>query len=120
MKTDKETIRNIAIGVGKVFVYGSLTLLTMKLNKETRNIYYDEYIDRDDCVEYDYDYNDAIDELIDSDMNSYHKDCVLSMMKRNMSKEYYKAVASIANGDDSDYHKVSMIRKLYDNEARAE
>ena len=125
MNVNKETIKKIAIGVGKVFVYGSVTLLTIKLNKEARNIYYDECVNCEDYVgydcdyDYDYDYNDAIDSIIDSDMSSFYKDSALTMVKRNMSKEYYKAIASIASGDDSDYYKVNMIRKLYNSEAQA-
>lgn len=106
MRVDKETVKKVAIGVGKVFAYGSLTLLSMKLNKEVKHIYYDEVIDCEG-------YNDAIDSIIDSDMSSCYKDSAITMVERNMPKEYYKAVASIVNGDDSDCYKVSMIRKLY-------
>ena len=113
MKIDKETIKKVAIGVGKVFAYGSLTLLSMKLNKEAKHIYYGEFVDCED-------YNDAVDSIIESDMSDYYKHSALSMVKRNMDEKYYKAVASIANGDASDYYKVSMIQNLYTNEAQAE
>lgn len=113
MKVSKETIKKIAIGAGKVFVYGSLALLSMKLKNETEHIY---YVEHTDCG----DYNDAVDSIIDSDMNSYYKNIALRMVKRNMDKEYYKAVASIARGDDDDYYKISMIKNLYTNEAQAE
>lgn len=117
MKIDRETIKKIAIGAGKILVYGSLTLLGMKLNNEAKHVYYDEYVDCDDCN--DYGYNDAIDAIINSDMSSCYKDSAIRRVKPHMTKEYYKAVASIAKGNDSDCYKVSMIRKLYDGEAQA-
>lgn len=112
MRVDKETIKKVAIGVGKVFAYGSLTLLSMKLNKEAKNIYYGEFVDCED-------YNDAVDSIVESDMSDCYKRDALAMVKRNMDKRYYKAIASIANGDASDCYKVEMIQNLYKNEARA-
>lgn len=114
MRVNKETIKKVAIGAGKAFVYGSLALLSMKLNKEAKNIYYDDFVDCED-----YNYSDAVDSIIESDMSDYYKHSALAMVKRNMDEQYYKAVASIANGDASDYYKVSMIENLYTNEAQA-
>lgn len=112
MKIYKEALKKFAIGAGKVFVYGSLALLSMKIKNESQHIYYVEHTDCED-------YNDAVDSIIESDMSDYYKHSALSMVKRNMDEKYYKAVASIANGDASDYYKVSMIQNLYSNEAQA-
>lgn len=112
MKVDKETIKKIAIGIGKVFAYGSLTLLSMKLSKEARNIYHDDFIDCEG-------YNDAVESIIESDMSDCYKRDALALVKRNMDANYYKAVATIANGDASDCYRVEMIQHLYENEARA-
>lgn len=75
MKIDKEAIKKITIVTGKIFAYGSLILLSTRLRKEVRNIYYDDIIDFED-----YDkhidcegYNDAIESIINSDMSSYYK-----------------------------------------------
>lgn len=114
MKIDKEAIKKITIGAGKIFVYGSLALLSMKVRKEVRNIYHDDIIDFEDYNE-NIDckgYNDAIESIINSDMSSYYKDVALKMIKKNMDEQYYKAVSTIANGDDSDYYKVTMINSL--------
>ena len=113
MNVTKETIKKIAIGVGKVLAYGSLTLLSMKLSKEAKDIYYGEFIDCEG-------FNDAVDAIVESDMSDWYKSNALAMVKRNMDTNYYKAVASIANGDASDWYKVQMIQNLYENEAQAE
>lgn len=112
MKIDKESLKKFAIGAGKIFIFGSLTLLTMKFKTENQHIY---YVERTDCE----DYNDAVDAIIESDMLDRYKNDALGMVKRNMDKEYYRAVASIARGDALDSYKVSMIKNLYNNEARA-
>ena len=112
MTIDKDTIKKIAIGVGKVFAYGSLTLLSMKLSKEAKDIYYGEFVDCEG-------YSDAVDAIIESDMLDCYKRDALTMVKRNMDANYYKAVAAVANGDALDCYKVEMIQNLYENEARA-
>lgn len=114
MKVSKETIKKVAIGVGKVFVYGSLTMLSMKLSKEAKNIYHDDLVDCED-----YGYNDAVDSIVNSDMCDCYKSDALAMVKRNMDERYYKAVTSIADGDSCDCYKVEMIENLYKNEAQA-
>lgn len=121
MKIDKEVIKKITIGAGKIFAYGSLILLSTRLRKEVRNIYYDDIIDfedydkRIDCE----DYNDAIECIINSDMSSYYKNVALKMVKKDMDKKYYKAVSAIVSGDDTDYYKVTMINGLYNDKDQA-
>ena len=104
MKVSKDTIKKIAAGIGKALAYGSLTMLSMNLNKEVETIYYDDL----DCE----DYSGAVESIMQSDASSYYKHQMIAMLKKDMDKSYYKAVVSIARSNDGDYYKVNMINAL--------
>ena len=104
MKVSKDTIKKIATGIGKALAYGSLTMLSMNLNKETEAIYYVDL----DCE----DYSGAVESIMQSDMSSYYKNQSIAILKKDMDESYYKAIASIVRSNDGDFYKVNMINAL--------
>lgn len=104
MKINKDSVKKIAVGIGKALAYGSLTMLSMNLNKEAETIYYDDL----DCK----DYSGAVESIMQSDMSSYYKNQAIAMLKKDLDESYYRSVASIARSNDLDYYKVNMINAL--------
>ncbi len=65
-------------------------------------------------------YADVIAEILKTDMPSYRKDEIISIIPMNASAEVYKVVINVVNSDEPSYRKISIINTLFEKMKESE
>lgn len=114
-KPDMKRIGDVAKGVGEIMLNGlAVALVIAALGSEaTRSKANDRRDYSYGRYGYDYDYGDAVEAIMNSNMFSHCKSEAIDVLKRDEDANYYRAIASIVKDSDTfDNYKVEMIRKL--------